>query len=175
MRKIRMTKKDRARFWSRVKIGTGCWEWQAAKSMGYGVIRVNGGNLLAHRVSAKLCGKLQNDSLCVCHKCDNPSCVRPSHLFAGRNIDNVRDMWRKGRAVIPAISGERHYLSKNTDADVRRAIRMRSRGATQWAIAHHFGVKQSTVWRWLQRDTRRSATMNLASEQPAGGGGGGVD
>lgn len=86
-------------FAKRIKINpkTGCWEWTGAKSSaGYGQIRREKKTIYAHRyVYENVFGKVNN--LLVCHRCDNPSCVRPSHLFAGSAKDNVQDMFKKKR------------------------------------------------------------------------------
>lgn len=84
-------------FWWKVRIGDGCWEWQAARDRrGYGLIRFRGALHRAHRVSWALAhGELP--TACVLHRCDNRSCVRPEHLFLGTQGDNVRDARDKGR------------------------------------------------------------------------------
>lgn len=76
-----------------------CWNWQAGKSkLGYGRIGVRGRVAFAHRAAYEvLVGPIPNGMLC-CHKCDNPSCCNPNHLFIGTHKDNSQDMVRKGRA-----------------------------------------------------------------------------
>lgn len=76
----------------------GCWEWTGYRNtLGYGRVRIEGKKELAHRVSYALFVGPITDSLLVCHHCDNPSCINPSHLFLGTNSDNFRDMSAKGR------------------------------------------------------------------------------
>jgi hypothetical protein len=90
------------RFWSKVTLApSGCWEWQAARNeAGYGVIGYGPGKTtLAHRVSYILCVGPIPDGMFVCHSCDNPRCVRPTHLWLGDNAANLRDMARKGRSA----------------------------------------------------------------------------
>lgn len=87
------------RFWAKVKKGPGCWEWTAMTNpKGYGIIGINHVPNLAHRVSYQLeVGPIPTGK-CVLHRCDNPACVRPKHLFLGTKGDNNRDMHAKGRA-----------------------------------------------------------------------------
>ena len=87
------------RFWEKVRVGDGCWEWQAAlNSKGYGSIGYKGKVWLASRVSALLAG-MDIEGKHVCHHCDNPNCVRPGHLFVGTHQDNMRDRDSKGRGA----------------------------------------------------------------------------
>lgn len=97
---------DPRRFWDRVLIGDGCWPFTTRLNrQGYGRY----GNALAHRVAWELwTGETLRpypDEV-VCHRCDNPSCVRPDHLFVGTQADNIRDAQRKGR-LSPAPHGPR--------------------------------------------------------------------
>ena len=75
-----------------------CWVWTGGiTSAGYGEIKVDGLVMLAHRVAYWLAhGRLPDHD--VLHQCDNPPCVRPSHLFAGTDVDNFRDAVAKGRS-----------------------------------------------------------------------------
>jgi hypothetical protein len=79
---------------------TQCWEWQAGLTeKGYGNFAVDGHPHKAHRVSYEQFNGRIPDGMMVCHKCDNPVCINPTHLFAGEPLDNVRDMIAKGRAA----------------------------------------------------------------------------
>jgi hypothetical protein len=100
------------RFWARVEKGEGCWIWTGRFSTGreYGQFeyREDGRKVSvpAHRFSYELAfGKIEGHvghdlerEICVCHRCDNPPCVNPEHLFLGSDKDNIRDMISKGRA-----------------------------------------------------------------------------
>jgi hypothetical protein len=95
---IKLTASEKKRFEEKFKINqeTGCWEWTASTTKGYGTIKIRGAKKSAHRISYELyVGPI--GSLQVCHKCDNPICVNPKHLFLGTQKDNIHDMIAKGR------------------------------------------------------------------------------
>jgi hypothetical protein len=82
---------------------SGCWEWQGAKSKrGYGRVKIDRRLVSPHRVTAWAMGLVESLSdpkrtACVLHRCDNPKCVNPAHLFVGTLVDNMQDCSRKGR------------------------------------------------------------------------------
>lgn len=88
-------------FWAKVKKGKPdeCWEWCGSRSdKGYGVFCTKGEHYIASRVSLQLSlGTPLPLNMQACHKCDNPPCVNPAHLFLGTNDDNIADMVAKGR------------------------------------------------------------------------------
>lgn len=88
---------------------SGCWLFTgSANRFGYGLVHMNGGTTLAHRLAWAIFNGPIPDGLCVCHICDVRLCVNPKHFFLGTLADNLRDMYRKGRNVIR--SG---YISPN--------------------------------------------------------------
>lgn len=94
---------DLERFWARVDQTGGadaCWPWTRGRFANqYGTFRVDGANKRAHRwlLGALRGAALRSDEL-ACHRCDNPPCCNPSHLFIGSAADNSRDMAAKGRS-----------------------------------------------------------------------------
>ena len=101
------------RFWSKVEKTDGCWRWLGNKSKeGYGKF-VAPNSQLATRFSWKLHYGDIPDGMCVCHKCDNPECTRPDHLFLGTRADNNKDRAAKGRSSM--ANGERVPTHKLTE------------------------------------------------------------
>jgi hypothetical protein len=102
-----------ARFMRRVNQSDGCWLWTGHLCpQGYGQFSIFGRNVRAHRMAFELyVGYVPSSSL-VCHRCDNPTCVRPDHLFLGTHADNIRDMMLKGRSM----KGRRHRDSRLAEA-----------------------------------------------------------
>lgn len=93
---------------SQVTVGDGCWLWRGAVgSHGYGTIRIDGGNLLTHRLSYELFIGPIPAGLCVLHTCDVRRCVRPDHLWTGTQRDNVLDMIAKGRGGVKAYQSKK--------------------------------------------------------------------
>ena len=170
--KIEVDDKTRLRFWSKVKIfGTyDCWEWQGVKnSKGYGEFwnKIRERKTRAHQLSWIIYTGLDiPEGMCVCHKCDNPSCVNPSHLFLGTNKENMEDMDRKGRRVTTVMCGEEHpqhgthsKFSKLDENKVRKIRELRATTKmTLREIGNLFGVSQGLVnnilhgrkWSWLK-------------------------
>jgi hypothetical protein len=87
------------RFFSKVnKMPSGCWEWTGCRApYGYGDFYVNGKTIRAHRYSYQVFVGPLKKGMFICHKCDNPPCVNPDHLFQGTHTENVRDSLKKGR------------------------------------------------------------------------------
>jgi len=80
----------------------GCWEWTWNKDKdGYGLFHARPITQRAHRFSFYYHNGYLPDDMCVCHSCDNPSCVNPNHLWIGTVKDNNRDAMNKGRKIPP--------------------------------------------------------------------------
>ena len=138
------------RFWSKVDKGGPipthkpelgpCWVWTASTSAGYGRFWVTGRGLRgSHTVSWVLAHGQIPSGMDICHRCDNPPCVRPEHLFLGTRSENMRDMGRKGRGGGGA-KGERNRNARLTETQV---IEIRTRfaaGELGYVLAAEFGV-----------------------------------
>lgn len=144
------------RFWLKVEKSDGCWLWTGArKANGYGSLIGDGGRsgkvLYAHRCSWELAYGPIPDGLFVCHRCDNPPCVRPSHLFLGTSSDNNRDTWSKGRRTVSGNAGkagEGNARAKVTEADVREIRRLYFIEGLRYSdIAAHFAINGDQVGR----------------------------
>lgn len=141
-------------FWKFVKKGEEkeCWVWSGFKRpTGYGT-NYGMSEPRAHRMSWALHNGPIPEGLCVCHRCDNPPCCNPAHLFLGTVGDNMRDRTQKGRQFIRC--GELAAKAKLTAVDVL-AIRLRSgRGDSNRAIAQDYpSVQTKTIRRIVKRET----------------------
>jgi hypothetical protein len=133
---------------------SGCWIWTGARSeQAYGYLTIDGKEVKAHRYSYELHKGPIPDGLDVLHSCDNPPCVNPDHLFLGTGLENLADASAKGRMA----RGERHYLAKLTEAQVRQVRELYAAGVTQKDLAVRFGTSRGNVgyivrrerWAWL--------------------------
>ena len=128
---------------------SGCWEWFGSKRNGYGRMiigsRTDGTrkSVSTHRISYELTYGEIPIGMEVCHKCDNPSCVNPSHLFLGTRQDNIDDRERKGRNNPP--KGEKHAKAKLTEADVLAIRTKRLQGVSFGKLAKEYGVCKKTI------------------------------
>ncbi len=151
-----------ASFWSKVDRSGDCWEWTGCCFAGkeYGVFRCRGKNLRAHRYAYEITYGPIPAGLFVCHRCDNPRCVRPDHLFLGTAAHNSADMVAKrrqarGKRTRPETRarGERHHKAKITAADVRDIRRLYAEGVSQRTLADRYALAHSNVFAIV---TRRS-------------------
>ena len=146
--------KDLHRFLRLVEISGSCWEWSGYKNQqGYGIFWLGKGPKRAHRVLWQwLYGRIPA-GMAICHRCDNPSCVRPRHLFLGTYSDNMRDAVEKGRNK--PLYGASHHMTRHTSEEVRYAKHLYfAERRTQVELAAFFGVRQSTISTWIRGVTR---------------------
>lgn len=142
-----------AKFWNKIKFAEPdqCWEWQGALNEdGYGrfwtwvSVKKSSSVEASHRkLYLLLFGELQKD-ICVLHKCDNPKCCNPNHLWPGTRADNNRDMISKGRARHDANPrGSEHKNSKLTEAQVIELRRRINNGEKQKVVAKDFNMSRA--------------------------------
>jgi len=143
------------RFLSKTNRVGDCLEWQARKNRhGYGTFKMGGKSWLAHRASWLILKGQDPKDLKVLHKCDNPACVDPDHLFLGTQAENVVDMVSKDRH----IKGEAVENSKLVEADVAEIRRLARVGWRQKDIAEEFGVSRPCISRLLSGKTWKHVT-----------------
>jgi hypothetical protein len=143
------------RFWSKVAKSAGpdaCWLWTASLNNGYGAYSLSvGRNALAHRIAYEDAAGPIPQGAHVLHRCDNPRCVNPAHLFLGTHSDNVRDMVTKRRHA----RGETHAGAKLSDVDVTAIRCLGVIGAhTQRDLAAMFGVSRPHISKVLAGKNR---------------------
>lgn len=148
----RKVPKNQQYFYDRTKrvqgpLETQCWEWQRGTfPNGYGSVTIDGKATPAHRVAFSVfVGKIPAGRY-VCHKCDNPLCCNPDHLFVGTPGDNMKDMANKDRHTF----GERSARSKLTEKQVEE---IRSSGLLGRELAEQYGVAISTIYTVRRRET----------------------
>lgn len=152
---------------------TRCWEWAASRRNNYGQAYFGGKRLVAHRlIYEHLCGPIP-PGMFVCHRCDNPPCCNPAHLFLGTNMDNVRDAMSKGRLkrrqhgppdrrrhyASKARRGEGNGRAKLSEGDVIAIRQSHSSGELAASIAARFKITAVQVrqiarglrWRHLRQ------------------------
>lgn len=129
-----------------------CWLWTGAKGDGYGIVwdQRLGRNRHVTRVVYELAHRVNlPDDIGVLHTCDNPPCVRPSHLFTGTQLDNMRDARRKDRVR----KGEAIAWASLTEATVREIRTRYAAGERQMALAREYGVGQTSISDVVRRRT----------------------
>jgi len=134
------------RFWRFVDPQPGeCWEWKGGKTRGnYGAFE-DGQECRAHRVSWHMHNGPVPEGMHVLHRCDNPPCVNPEHLFLGTRSDNMRDAVAKGRFRGDQPSGEKHPRARLTWDQVREMRALYAEGWTQKALSEKYGVVYTQV------------------------------
>jgi hypothetical protein len=140
------------RFWSKVDIKSDdeCWPWKAAvrkESEGYGAFWMHGRHHPANRVALQLSGVDVPDGMVACHKCDNPRCCNPKHLFVGTPRANNDDKVSKGRNP----RGQFHGMARLTDAQTSEILALKPANGKRLAagvpqkIADKYGITKQYV------------------------------
>lgn len=152
IRKRNMTKIEFQEWFNSKLITTneGCKEWSGCRfKQGYGVIRISGKNLKAHRVSLEhSLGRPLRESMHALHSCNNPPCCNPDHLREGTNQENVDDKLRSNRQP----RGETNGKAKLT-LDQVNEIRQNQKGLTQYQLADQYNVKRPCIAKILSGKT----------------------
>lgn len=147
-----------------IKNKFGCWKWNGSiDGNGYAILHKKNKRILAHRYSYEYYfGKfpkydIHNNKLCICHKCDNPICTNPKHLFLGTHKENMEDMAKKGR--VKTFRGENHKRAILKTSDVFRIRKLLQTNSMSISdIAVKFKVSRSLIgnikggraWKWLK-------------------------
>jgi hypothetical protein len=161
------------RFWSKVEKTGQCWLWQAGLSRnGYGKFKLTydgcSHTVPSHRIAYMLESGVIEPGMLVCHKCDNPKCVNPAHLWLGSSYDNMQDKVLKGRQargdalskaivgkVINCPRGSRCWSAVLTDDDVVNIRCLALGGSAQNDIAATYGVSKQTICNIVHRKSWR--------------------
>lgn len=162
---IKLTKNQERNFWDKVDKQSlnGCWLWIGAKARrGYGSFKIGRRQLGAHRISylhhmGPIPEGIGYHGLCVCHHCDNPSCVNPDHLFLGTHEDNMIDCLRKKRFASGDNNGMRIMPEKRSFGESNGCSKLTSEkvltircaysagGVTQRSLCAQFGISYSQM------------------------------
>jgi hypothetical protein len=126
---------------SRINRKTECWNWRLSKNGNgrYGRISVNGKDCAAHRIAYECFVGPISRGLNVLHRCDNPGCINPDHLFLGKQEENVQDMIRKGRANFYG----RRKLTERSVRSIRKQIEL---GRSMYLIAQKYHVTYDAIY-----------------------------
>lgn len=144
------------RFWDYVEKTDGCWLWNGTRtSAGYGQVRFIPGPRnpfeVAHRIAWKLTHGEIPDGLYVCHRCDNPPCVRPDHLFLGTPRDNAMDCINKRRHRPARGEAKVSQVKFRNEDVVDIRARYQAGGVTMQDLADEFSVSLTTIFNVIQR------------------------
>jgi len=140
----------RERLYEKVNESGECWVFEgASNAAGYGYIGCNGKNEYVHRVSFELENGPIPDGKIIMHTCDNPSCVRPSHLKLGTQKENRLDAVRKGRTA----KGVRVNTAKLTPDDVLEIRKRSAQGESFRALGREYGVTHTAISHLVKRKT----------------------
>lgn len=148
-----------ALFWSKVAIGSSdeCWEWQSTRRNNYGYFhtrtRRDGKRVSrrdgAHRIAYFLTYHIWPGTNDVCHRCDNPPCCNPNHLFNGSRTDNMNDAYSKHR--MPITRGSQRTSAKLNEESVCLIRDLHKQGHTYAKLAQQFSVCEGSIQQVIHR------------------------
>jgi hypothetical protein len=139
------------RFWLHVEKTDTCWLWTGtpANDFGHGKLWVDGKFIGAHVFAYRLLVGCVQDGLQVLHTCDVPNCVRPDHLYAGTQADNMADKMRRGRHN--PTTGEKHGQAILHEEQVLEILQEYATGSRQTFLAEKYGVARTTIQAIVER------------------------
>lgn len=149
---IILSQKQLNKFWRNVEQKeTGCWEWMGAKTKnGYGHMNIFYKNQYAHRISYEIKYGEIPVGMVACHKCDNPACVNPDHIFIGTQKDNIQDMIKKGRNEI--VGNMKYPFSKIIE--IRDKYNNGEKNYSK--LGRIFGISKQYIWFIINNKTRKT-------------------
>lgn len=154
---IELTPAIVSRFWALVDRGApdACWNWKGpVRGRGYGSFNTGNRSDYTHRLAWIITYGQVLPGQVICHRCDNPACCNPAHLFIGSQRDNMRDMVRKGRnrSSVTYRPGSSNPFARLTESQVI-AIRNRYQqgGITQQSLAREYGVSRPMIGHIIAR------------------------
>jgi hypothetical protein len=145
-----------ADYWNKVDIGQPdeCWPWVGGTFLnGYGQFNYDLKTQLTHRLALKFAGVHLPDDRLACHRCDNPSCCNPFHLFVGTHADNNADMRAKGRGSKPPTSKRKGILHPLAKLNEDQVLAIRAFSGTHRQAGEAFGVSEFTAKSIRQRQS----------------------
>lgn len=134
-----------------IKNSRDCLEWNGCRlSSGYGIVRISGKNIRAHRIALeRKLGRQIITGMLACHLCNNPSCCSPEHLREGTTQDNMDDKVLSGRQ----LKGEQNGNSKLTQSQVIEIkFRKSNENITNQCLADSYGVKKACISKILRKE-----------------------
>lgn len=138
-----------SRFWRMVKFTDTCWMWTGyLNACGYGVVILRRGKtMLCNRASWVLCNGPIPSGKQILHRCDNPACVNPAHLFIGTHVENMQDRQDKGRTPKGEHSGS-HKLTTETVLKIREEY---ASGTNRCQLSRKYHTSKSNVFSIVHR------------------------